>query len=261
MRGVVKVAIADISEGAFAARALPDAESVAGLQASIRECGLLSPVLVRRVSLNRYELIAGARRFVAVKALNETHIDAFVLGAFDRDAALLSLMENVQREALSFFDEARALSRLLDEHGFSRDELSRLLGMSASTLSNKLRLLRLPDEIKKRILETDLTERHARALLKLKQEPQQSSALEKCVKRGLSVRQLEALVEDMLSKEVGKRSMKRLYRDDRMFINAILDAVKKLKGMGVSAKSRIIRREDGVDIIVSLPRGGRKVVT
>ena len=238
-------------------RSFPE-RGIAELAQSIRRFGLLSPLLVRRIGAGRYELIAGERRLRALRLLGETEADAIVISAFDCDSALLALIENLQREGLHYLEEAEACQAILREHGLTQEALAERLGRSPSALANRLRLLRLPAAVRELVRTLDLSERHARALLRLEDEGDMLYAARTAGEKRLTVRQTEALVERLRTDgPAPKRAkpMTRYYRDQRMSVNAVLDTVKALNQVGVAATSRVETREDCIEVIVRLPLG------
>ena len=168
-------------------------KSIETLSQSIGQVGLLSPIVVRLVG-DGYELIAGERRLRAVKHLGQSMIDAIVKPIDAREAALLTLIENIQREDLHYLEEARAFRQMLDRYAYSQQALATRLGISQSAIANKLRLLKLTPAVHAMLIESQLTERHARALLTLEDEAQQLVALRRATAEHMSVRQLEGLV-------------------------------------------------------------------
>ncbi|MEG0935470.1 MAG: ParB/RepB/Spo0J family partition protein [Clostridia bacterium] len=232
-------------------------ESIAALAESIAQVGLLEPIIVRRVG-ERFQLIAGKRRLLAVKSLAHSQIDALIHPANAREAALFSLIENVQRAALHYLDEARALAELMLVHAYTQQSLGRALGMSQSAMANKLRLLKLPQQVQEALLSAPLTERHARALLKLTDEPLQLRIIDQCAREKWSVRKLEASVEQLRREKQAPRPYRVYLRDQRMLVNAVLNTVKTLNAAGVMATSRVEEMEDRIDIVVSLPLRAQK---
>ena len=230
-------------------------ESIASLAESIRLHGLLTPLLVRRIDAEQYELIAGERRLRALDLLGRTHADAIVLSAYDRDCALLALIENLQRENLHYLDEAAAYRRILDEHDVTQEQLAQTLSLSASALANRLRLLKLPDAVRAFVRESDLSERHARALLRLSDESAQLRLAREAADRRMSVKQLESRIGQLLRAAVSPAEprVSRVVRDNRIVINAVLDTVRELNRIGVQAAGRVEEREDAVDVIVTIP--------
>ena len=258
-RALVRVELAALAPNPFQPRQEFSERAIAELADSIRQYGLLSPLLVRRVGPGRYELIAGERRLRALRLLGQKTADAIVVSAFDCDSALLALIENLQRESLHYLEEAEACQAILSEHGLTQEALARRLGRSPSAVANRLRLLRLPASVRALLRTLNLSERHARALLRLDDEADQLYAVQTAGDKHLTVKQLEALVERMRDGAPARkraRPMKRVYRDPRLSVNAVLDAVKALNRAGVAATSRVEQRADRIEVIVSLPLPG-----
>ena len=241
-----------IAPGPFQPRREFDESAICELAESIRRYGLLAPLVVRRNASGGYELIAGERRLRALKKLGRTHADAIVTAAFDLDAALIALAENIEREQLHFFEEAEAYRRLVREHGLNQEELSRRLGRSVSAISNKMRLMQLDDELRASIRESGLSERHARELLRLPNADMRRKALQQAISGRMSVRALENLIDRMLASKPTLPISK--VKDYRLYVNAVLAVVKKLNAAGVAAVSRIIEQEDAIEVVVRLPR-------
>ncbi|MBQ4085831.1 MAG: ParB/RepB/Spo0J family partition protein [Clostridia bacterium] len=253
-RSLTWLDLSAVAPGPFQPRNRFDESGIAELAESIRRYGLLSPLVVRRTAGGGYELIAGERRLRALKKLGRTHADAIVTPAFDLEAALIALAENLEREQLHFFEEAEAYRRLVREHGLNQEELSRRLGKSVPAISNKMRLMQLEEDVRCAIRENGLSERHARELLRLNAHGDRVKALQQAVAGPLSVRALEKLVDRMIEGQKKKPRMK--ISDERLYINAVLAAVKKLNSAGVAAVSRVVETEDAVEVIVRLPRIG-----
>jgi len=192
--GVLSVSISQIDPKIDQPRRTFDSESLAGLADSISANGVLQPILVRKVD-DRYEIIAGERRFRASKLAGLSEIPVIVLEADDLAAAKFALIENLQREDLNPYEEARAYSMLMKEYRLSQEEISVQIGKSRSAIANSLRLLDLPDEIVRMLVEGTLTAGHGRALLGLRDKSQMIPLAERCVNRNLSVRDVEAAVK------------------------------------------------------------------
>lgn len=192
--GVLSVSISQIDPKIDQPRRTFDSESLAGLADSISANGVLQPILVRKVD-DRYEIIAGERRFRASKLAGLSEIPVIVLEADDLAAAKFALIENLQREDLNPYEEARAYSMLMKEYRLSQEEISLQIGKSRSAIANSLRLLDLPDEIVRMLVEGLLTAGHGRALLGLRDKSQMIPLAERCVNRNLSVRDVEAAVK------------------------------------------------------------------
>lgn len=253
-RCLVRVPIELVQAAPHQPRQAFSQSSIAELAASIARYGLLSPLVVRAVP-DGYQLIAGERRLRALKLLGAGRADALVLPVGDCDAALMALAENLQREDLHYLEEAAAYRALIEQYHLSQQELANRLGKSQSGVANKLRLLKLPDSVRAALLQSGLSERHARALLRLTDEEAQNRALERAAEGGLSVSETEALVEKLQSApERAARCVTRYFRDHRLFVNALLDTVRQLNRAGVQATSRVVEQSDCIEVIVRLPR-------
>ncbi len=169
-------------------------EKIEELAQSIKEKGVIQPVLVRQTQEGRYELIAGERRFRAAKSLGINEIPAIVRRVSDADLLELSIIENVQREELNSIEEAKAYQRLAQEFGYSQDHIATKVGKDKSSISNLLRLLSLPEKIQNYLAENLISFGHARALIPLSDEKRQLDFCQKIVEKGLSVRQVESLI-------------------------------------------------------------------
>lgn len=259
------LAIADISDNPRQPRQTLDPDALSELAASIAVHGVLQPVLVRKAE-DGYELVAGQRRLRAAEMAGLEVIPAVVLDVGDEDTGLLALVENLQREDLGYLEEAAAYERILRDFGLTQEELARRLGRSQSTIANKVRLLRLPSGIRSRLASSQLTERHARAILALKNEERQLQALDAAVSRGLTVRQTEQLVERLraeeLAEEAGRparvtQKWRGVFRDARILSNTFRAAVTRLRRAGVEAELEEKRLPEGLEIrvLVRLPEG------
>ncbi|MBQ3079177.1 MAG: ParB/RepB/Spo0J family partition protein [Clostridia bacterium] len=255
-RSMIRLRIRDIRDNPCQPRTVFDEEAIHELAESIRENGLISPVTVGRHPDGAYFLIAGERRIRALKTLGKSWVDAVVMEADEAESRALSLIENIQRQQLGFFEEANAMKELLRSSGMTQEALSKKLGKNPSTIANRLRLLRLPDEVQKEITKGKLTERHARSLLRLNgMTDKQLELAGLSVRKELNVKQLEQLVEKALSdNKKAKRQVKSIIRDGRMYVNAIQNAVKKLNETGANASCRVEETEKAVSVIVLIPK-------
>ena len=217
-----------------------DQEELVNLAISIRMNGILQPITVRQTD-KCYELVSGERRLRASRLAGLISIPCIVVDVNNMKSAVFALIENLQRQNLNYFEEAIAIERLMNEYGLSQEDAARRLGKAPSTVSNKLRLLSLPEKARICLMENRLTERHARALLKLEKE-EVMDALERIIDKKLNVTQTEELVEDILSKkDFPKRQTKRMFSDVKIFLNTINSAVDTMKKSGIGAD---IKRED-----------------
>lgn len=252
-RRLCRIELSRISPSPYQPRRSFDEAELRTLADSISRYGLLSPLLVRKIGVS-YELIAGERRLRALELLGWSHAEAFVSVPTDEDCALIGLIENLQREDLHFLDEAEACHRILQERRLSREELASVLGKSTSALANLLRVLRLSRSVKSCIREYGLSERHARALLQIKDENQQLELARRAAREQLSVRQLEALIDVSLrgKKAPSAKPLSGLMQDSRLVVNALKDTVRQLKRIGVPASYRVETRKDAYDVIITV---------
>lgn len=252
---VVALPVSQIEPSPFQARRTFDEAELAGLAASIRENGLLQPVTVRRLGPDRYELVAGERRLRACKLAGMEKIPAIVRDCEDRETAALGLLENIQRADLNPFEQARGLQDILALWGCTQAEAARRLGMAQPTLANKLRLLQLTPDQQKFILDSRLTERHARAVLRLP-ENRRSEALIYISAHKLNARATDRYIEQLLN--APPRPPRRrlpMVKDVRIFVNTIDHAIRLMTDNGVPATAR---REEGdgyIEYTVRIPTG------
>ena len=251
-RNVIRLDIRSIAPNPAQPRRLFDEGSLESLADSIHLHGLLSPILVRRINIGQYELIAGERRLRALKKLGRTYADALVVTAYDTDSALMALIENIQREQLHFLDEAEACRAILDSEPFTQEELASKLGRSPSALANRLRLLKLTPQVKSLIRNSSLSERHARALLAVNEPSLQLDMARRACDMKLTVRQLEQRIARSLSKPSIRP--KCIARDHRLYVNAVIDTVDKLRALGAAADISFSESDSGTEIHILLKK-------
>ena len=228
---------------------------IAALAESIAQNGILQPLSVRRCG-ERFELIAGERRLRAAKLCGLRVVPCIVHEISERHSAILALVENIQRQDLSFFDEAVAIEKLITYYGMTQEDAAAKLGKAQSTIANKLRLLRLSEDERELITRFNLTERHARALLKLGSSSDRLNILEKIVKNNLNVERTERLIEDYIGKERIKSSYKKrskVFQNVKIFVNTINKAVETMQAAGINADSKKIQNEDKIEYRVRIP--------
>ena len=206
------------------------------LAESINASGIIQPLLVRTTQNGRYELIAGERRLRAAKLLGLKKVPCIIKQTDDLTAAYLTIIENLQRSDLSIFEEAQGISRLITVYGLTQCEVAEKLGIAQSTLSNKLRLLRLDPKIRERIEAARLTERHARALLRLKEEDR-NDALNVIIAKQLTLTEAEEYIEKLINPEKPKAEpvRKKAIGDVRLFTNSLTKIVETMRSSGVNA--------------------------
>lgn len=245
-------------------RRIMDREKLEELARSISLYGVLQPISVRRINVGEYELIAGERRYRACRSLGMTEIPAIVINADKTDSAILALIENIQRENLNYIEEAEAFSELISRHGLTQDELADRLGKRQSTIANKLRILKLSEETRKIIVENSLTERHARALLRLPDEKSRVRALKTIVSRGLNVAKSEEFIEEELNRrdtdtvstpapEQDAKNL-RVFKDVRIFSNTIRQAINMMKQAGIEAQTEKNENAEFIEYFIKIPK-------
>lgn len=232
-----------------------DALSLTSLSRSISQDGIIQPLTVRQKN-GYYELVSGERRLRAAKIAGLKSVPCIITDISDERSAVYALIENIQRCDLTFFEQAEGISRLISEYRLTQEDAALRLGMSQPAIANKLRLLRLSDEEKALIIKHDLTERHARALLRLDDKEQRLSVIEKAAAQHLNVAQTEKYISTLQKEEKIKASYKKrapILRDIRLFINTMNKAVKVMQLSGVQAAAKKVEHEGYVDYIVSIP--------
>ena len=252
---VIEVAVRDIFPNPHQPRRFFDEEALVQLSESIKNNGILQPLTVRRCEKG-FELISGERRLRASKLASMDAVPCIVIEVNERNSALLALVENIQRADLSFFDEAYAISELIELYGMTQEDAAIRLGMAQSTVANKLRLLRLTDEQRKEIVRLGLTERHARALLKVKDPDQRDEVIEKIAKYNMNVERAEAFIEQLFIAEKDREDFRKravLLRDVRLFMNTINRAVETVKMAGVAADSKKTQNDDYIEYVIRIP--------
>ena len=251
-----ELSIERIQVNPFQPRRIFQQDALQELAASVQEFGILQPLLVRRKG-DMAELIAGERRLRAAKLAGLKQVPVLYKELTDQEMAEIAIIENLQREDLSFFEEAEGFARLLHEFSFTQEALARRMGISQSALANKLRLLKLPQAVQQVISKEQLTERHARVLLRLKEEQLQLRALQKIVAQGLNVRQTDELIRTMLEpkqKSEKKAGITGIVRDARIYLNTIRKATKQMESSGLDIKVDEEQAEDYVLLHIRVPK-------
>lgn len=253
---VLLLPVEQIEPSPYQARTTFDETEIAALAVSILQNGLLQPVSVRRTGPHRYQLIAGERRLRACRLAKLTRVPAILADCDDGASAALGLLENLQRAQLDPFDTARGIKEVIRLWGCTQAEAARRLGLSQSALANKLRLLSLSPAQQQICTAHHLTERHARAALRLP-ESRRTAALEKMARDGLSVRDADKLVDAMLSApREGPSPVRRtmpMVRDVRLFVNTLQHAVDLMTQKGIPATATCGRRDGCLEYTVRIP--------
>ena len=261
-REVARIPIDSIRPNPYQPRRVFSQEALEELCQSIRQYGLLQPISVRKAGNDVYELIAGERRLRACRMAGMTPLDALVFSAYEQDSAVIAMMENLQRENLHYMEEAEGYQNLIRDHGLSQEELARRLGKNQSTIANKMRILKLPASVKALLLEHNLTERHARSLLRLHDEEMQIKIARVIVEQSLNVKATEELVERTISRIYGIEKEERpaankvsaFVRDTRLYVNSIKTIVQQMQSAGLQPAYDAQETEKGLEIRLTIPK-------
>ncbi|TCK86784.1 ParB family chromosome partitioning protein [Natranaerovirga hydrolytica] len=241
-----------------------DDEMIEDLKNSIGEYGIMQPLTVRKLKNKKFELIAGERRLRAAKKLGLKKVPVIINQVDNKDSAVLALVENIQRENLNFIEESLAYEKLIKEYHYTQKALANSLGKSQSTIANKLRLLKLSNNVIKKIKDSQLTERHARALLKIKDDSIQEKVLDEIIENKLNVSRAEQLIDETLHtdtneiKEVKKKpkkmvQVKKSFKDFRVIDNTIKQTVNVLQNIGLDVDYNVEVVDDFYEVNIKIP--------
>ncbi len=253
-RKIHMIAVERIIHSTSQARQSFNDASILSLANSIRNHGIINPITVRKSANSRdfFEIIAGERRLKAAKLLEMNEIPCIIAEADELEGAEISIIENIQREDLSFFDEAAAIASLIRLHGLTQIEVAERLSVSQPYIANKLRILRLSDDERHKILKSGLSERHARALLRISSPDERMRIIDYICTHDLNVAATEAYIERLMSEKTSKRSepfSKRVVlKDIRLFYNSVDRAISTIKQAGIPVESERTE-ENGVTVL------------
>ncbi|SDC69167.1 nucleoid occlusion protein [Shouchella lonarensis] len=258
---VQQLAVKDLIPNRFQPRTMFDPDRIEELAQTIRTHGVIQPIVVRKHE-DKYEIIAGERRWRAVTSLEWETIPAIVKTFNDRQTASIALIENLQREGLTAIEEAVAYAKLIKMHDLTQESLAQRLGKAQSTIANKLRLLQLPEEVQEAILKRDISERHARALLRLKDLSAQKELLNKIVSEHLNVKETEAWIQDsfLLKEEEEapvkkKKALRKSYpKDMRIAMNTIRQSVDMVLKSGLNVDTDEEDNEEFYQFTIRIPK-------
>lgn len=259
-RTLRRIRVSDIARNPNQPRKYFDPEAIAQLAESIRQYGVLNPLTVRRLPTGGYELVAGERRLRAARVAGLNDVPCLVIAADNEDSSAIALVENLQRRDLDFFEEAQGFRRLIDQYGLTQEEAARKVGKTQSAVANKLRLLRLSAQNMEMIRSANLTERHARCLLRLDEESDRINATNYIIEHDLNVSRSEQYIESLLTQEQepetasgGGRKVVRLIKDVRFFLNTLNRAVGVMVDAGVGATVEQQESDDGLTLTINIP--------
>ncbi|KOO45923.1 chromosome partitioning protein ParB [Priestia koreensis] len=253
---VKEIAVKSITPNRYQPRNVFNEDKIHELALTIRTHGIIQPIVVRPISDDEYELIAGERRWRAVQTLGWEHIPAIIRTFNDAETASVALIENLQREELTSIEEALAYAKLLELHNLTQEALAQRLGKGQSTIANKLRLLKLPSTIQEAIMQKLITERHARALIPLKDVERQEAVLQEILEKNLNVKQTEDRVTSLIEKPVKKPKAKRkaFSKDARIAMNTIRQSLTMVTDSGLSINSEEEEFDEYYQITIKIPK-------
>lgn len=248
---VIKVPIGQIFPNPYQPRKTFDEAALADLSASIAQYGVLQPLLVSPAEDGRYMLIAGERRLRASKMAKLEEVPVIISEYTSQQIAEIALIENLQREDLHYLEEAEGYEKLMDEFHLTQEAMAARVGKKQSTIANKLRLLRLSAAVRKVLVDAGLSERHARALLKLEDDAKRLEVLEVVIAKNYSVRQTEEYIAKLLDdKQQEKRKRLVIVNDVRIYLNSIKQVVSAIKDVGIPVNME--QTFDGDEVVVSV---------
>lgn len=253
---LISIPISAIRPNRAQPRTIFSEKELMSLAHSIAANGILQPLTVRRMSQSEYELVAGERRLRAAAMAGLREVPCIVIKCSDRQSAVYALLENLQRKDLNMFEEAKAIKKLIVNCNLTQEKVAKQLGKNQSTIANKLRLLKITEEEQQIIMENQLTERHARVLLKLN-STQRKQAIEKIVSGSLNVNQTEAMINKMLEDTIfdkKKPERKIIIKDVRIFMNTINKALDVMRSSGINAVTEQKEEEDYIQYTVRIPK-------
>ena len=256
-KAVLNLPLDAVKPNPYQPRRIFDQNGLDELAASIKVYGVLQPITVRLMGGAGYELVAGERRLRASRIAGIANIPAILLDVTDTDSAIIAMIENLQRSDLHFFEEAEGLRNLMSDYAFTQEALAAKVGKTQSTVANKLRLLKISRTLQKEIIENALTERHTRALLRLENETEQTSVLQKIVTNGLTVRKTEELIEAMLVARAQNPKNKTIpfkayIRDIRILTNSIKEDLEIMRHSGMDTHFDMQETSTGYSIQITL---------
>jgi ParB family chromosome partitioning protein len=253
---IKKIPINQIIPNRFQPRSVFDEEKIEELSRTIHIHGIIQPIVVREFAANKFEIIAGERRWRAMKKLDWTEAPAIVKNLSDTETASVALIENLQREELSPIEEAIAYGKLLELHNLTQEALAQRLGKGQSTVANKLRLLKLPQPVQDALLGKVITERHARALIPLKDPEKQVTLLAEVMERNLNVKQTEERVVRLLEQknQQPKPKRKAFSKDMRIAVNTIRQSLSMVSDSGINLDSEEEEFDEFYQFTIRIPK-------
>ena len=257
---VVNIPIGNIVPNKYQPRTVFDDEKIEELARTIHTHGVIQPIVIRQMDDEKYEIIAGERRFRAMTKLEWSEVPAIIRNLSDKETASIALIENLQREELTAIEEAVAYQKLLKLHELTQEALAQRLGKGQSTVANKLRLLKLPEEVQEAIMKKEISERHARSLMQVKDTDAQLNLMKLTIEQHWNVKQLEEKVDEFLNpptkedKKSAKPRRKAVSKDIRIALNTIKQSLSMVTKSGINIKTEEEDTEDFYQITVRIPK-------
>ena len=258
-RKIVTLPVGAIKPNPHQPRRQFDPEELRELGESIRLYGILQPLTVRKTGSTTFELVAGERRLRAAVLAGMETVPCLLLNVDAEKSGLLALVENLQRKDLDFIEEAEGLRSLIRTYGMSQEEAARCISKSQSAVANKLRILKLPPELLAKLRSAGLTERHARALLRLEEPEAQRAVLEAIIAGDLTVAKTEAFIDALLRKGAEEAKKKRkapvvVLKDVRIFLNTVTRGLSMMNRSGVRAVCERADTDSELVLTIRIPR-------
>ena len=256
---VLNIPIEKIVPNRYQPRTVFDDDKIEELARTIHTHGVIQPIIIRKMQDDKYEIIAGERRFRAMTKLKWTEVPAIIRNLSDKETASIALIENLQREELTAIEEAVAYQKLLKLHELTQEALAQRLGKGQSTVANKLRLLKLPQEVQEAIMKKELSERHARALMAIKEKEIQLELMNISIEKHWNVKQLEERVNEINNPPVKeekkfKSTRKLVSKDVRIALNTIKQSLSMVTKSGINIKTEEEDTEEFYQITVRIPK-------
>lgn len=256
---VLNIPIEKIVPNRYQPRTVFDDDKIEELARTIHTHGVIQPIIIRQMDDEKYEIIAGERRFRAMTKLKWSEVPAIIRNLSDKETASIALIENLQREELTAIEEAVAYQKLLKLHELTQEALAQRLGKGQSTVANKLRLLKLPQEVQEAIMKKELSERHARALMPIKEVETQLELMNMSIEKQWNVKQLEEKVNDIINPPVkngkkDKSKRKVISKDVRIALNTIKHSLSMVTKSGINIKTEEEDTEEFYQITVKIPK-------
>jgi ParB family transcriptional regulator, chromosome partitioning protein len=253
---IKKIPIDQIVPNRFQPRTVFDDDKIEELSRTIHTHGIIQPIVVREFEHDTFEIIAGERRWRAMKKLGWDTVPAIIKNFNDTETASVALIENLQREELSPIEEAIAYGKLLELHELTQEALAQRLGKGQSTVANKLRLLKLPQEIQDALLNKIITERHARSLIPLKDSEKQVRLLAEIIEKNLNVKQTEDRVVKLLeqTREKPKPKRKAFSKDMRIAVNTIRQSLSMVSDNGIDLDAKEEEFDEYYQFTIKIPK-------